>query len=81
MVELVGAEDARREISMTGIRFIRKDGQSVDTAIIRKRFFESALDCGSSLEGASRIWNHAMFGDPYARTGDRKAMRNRNCRC
>ena len=45
---------------MSNIRFVRKDGQSVDMAIIRKRFFESAPD------RASRIWNHAMFGDPFA---------------
>jgi hypothetical protein len=37
---------------MAGIRFVRKDGQSVDMAIIRKRFFESALDSGSSPERA-----------------------------
>jgi hypothetical protein len=52
---------------MAGIRFVRKDGQSVDMAIIRKRFFESALDSGSSPERASRIWNHAVFGDTFAR--------------
>jgi hypothetical protein len=52
---------------MADIRFIRKDGQSVDTAIVRKCFFESALDAGVGPERASRIWNHAMFGDAYAR--------------
>ena len=52
---------------MTGIRFIRKDGQCVDMEIVRKHFFESALDSGSSPERASRIWNHATFGDPFAR--------------
>ena len=36
-------------------------------AIIRKCFFEFALDSGSSPERASRIWNHAMFGDLFAR--------------
>jgi hypothetical protein len=52
---------------MADIRFIRKDGQSVATAIVRKRFFESAVADGVGPERASRIWQHAMFGDPYAR--------------
>ena len=50
---------------LSDIRFIRKDGQTVDTAIVRKCFFESALDSGSSPERATQIWNHAMFGDAY----------------
>ena len=52
---------------MADIRFIRKDGQSVATAIVRKRFFESAVAGGVHPDRASRIWQHAMFGDPYAR--------------
>jgi hypothetical protein len=70
LVKLVGAENARRERSsemlMTGFRFIRKDGQSVDMAVIRKRFFEVALDSGSGPERASQIWNDMLFGDPWA---------------
>jgi hypothetical protein len=31
---------------MTDIRFIRKDGQKVNTAIVRKRFFETVLESG-----------------------------------
>jgi len=49
------------------VRFVRKDGQSVETAIIRKRFFESAFDQGASPVRATRIWNDMLFGDPQAR--------------
>ena len=52
---------------MRGVRFIRKDGQSVDTAIVRKRFFESVLDAGAGPIRATRIWNDMLFGDTYAR--------------
>jgi hypothetical protein len=48
-------------------RFIWKDGQSVEAAIVRKRFFESALDRGASPVRATRIWNDMLFGDPNAR--------------
>ncbi len=52
---------------MIDIRFVRKDGQSVVIAIVRKRFFESALQAGASPERACAIWNGAMFGQSYAR--------------
>jgi len=52
---------------MGEVRFIRKDGQSADTANVRKRFFESALHSGASPVRASRIWNDMLFGDSHAR--------------
>jgi len=52
---------------MGEVRFIRKDGQSVQAAIVRKRFFESALYRGASTVRATRIWNDMLFGDPNAR--------------
>jgi hypothetical protein len=54
-------------LTMGEVRFVRKDGQSVETAIIRKRFFESALDQGASPVRATRIWNDMLSGDPQAR--------------
>jgi hypothetical protein len=52
---------------MTDIRFIRKDGQSVAIAIVRKRFFEAVADAKINLLYASRVWYDAMHGDSYAR--------------
>lgn len=52
---------------MADVRFIRKDGQRVDTAIVRKQFFESAIAANASPERICRIWNAAIFGDPSAR--------------
>jgi len=49
------------------IRYIQKDGQSVDVAIVRQRFFETALDSGVGPDKACGIWNDAVFGDRYAR--------------
>ena len=49
------------------VRYIQKDGQSVDTAIVRRRFFEIALGAGVGRDKACGIWNGAIFGDPYAR--------------
>jgi hypothetical protein len=51
---------------MTQIRFIRKDGHSVDMAIIRRRFFES-ITAKVNPQRATHIWNAGMLGDPYAR--------------
>jgi hypothetical protein len=52
---------------MTDIRFIRKDGQSVDLAIIRKRFFEAVADAEINPLYASRIWHDALHGGADAR--------------
>jgi hypothetical protein len=52
---------------MTDVRFIRKDGQSVDTAVVRKHFFESVLEYGASPARVTQIWNDAIFGDQQAR--------------
>ena len=52
---------------MTDIRFIRKDGQKVNTAIVRKRFFETVLESGGGPGRAARICNDMLFGDSYAR--------------
>jgi hypothetical protein len=49
------------------VRFIKQDGASVDAAIVRKHFFESAVKSGASPLRATRIWNDALFGDPHAR--------------
>jgi hypothetical protein len=52
---------------MTDIRFIRKDGQSVAIALVRKRFFESAAVSGVNPHRASVLWEAAMQGDAHAR--------------
>ena len=52
---------------LSDIRFIRKDGQKVNTAIVRKRFFETVLKSGGGPGRAARIWNEMLFGDSYAR--------------
>jgi hypothetical protein len=52
---------------MSDIRFIRKDGQSVDIATVRERFFESAVDAEVNPKRASYLWDAAMFGDTHAR--------------
>ena len=52
---------------MTDIRFIQKDGQSVDIVSVRKRFFESAADSEMDPKRASYLWDAAMFGDTHAR--------------
>ena len=49
------------------VRYIQRDGQSVDTAIVRRRFFETALNTGVGPDKACGIWNDAVFGDRYAR--------------
>lgn len=51
---------------MTEIRFIQKDGQSVDLATVRERFFESVTGKVNS-QRATHIWKVAMLGDTYAR--------------
>ena len=51
---------------MTETRFIQKDGQSVDLATVRERFFESVTG-KVNPQRASHIWNSAMLGEPYAR--------------
>ena len=52
---------------MSDIRFIRKDGQSVEGSIVRRRFFESAYRSGINPDRASAVWQAALRGDPYAR--------------
>jgi len=49
------------------IRYIQKDGQSINVAIVRRCFFEAALDAGVGPDKACGIWNDAVFGDRYAR--------------
>jgi len=45
---------------MTDIRFIRKDGESVAVAIVRKRFFAAIADREINLLYANRIWHDAQ---------------------
>ena len=52
---------------MRDVRFIRKDGHSVEMATVRQRFFEAAIAANVHPDRACRIWNNAMFGDPHAR--------------
>jgi hypothetical protein len=51
---------------MTGIRFIQKDGQSVDPDTIRQHFFECAVRSGVHLDRATVIWQAAIRGDTRA---------------
>jgi hypothetical protein len=48
---------------MSDFRFIKKDGQGVDPATVRKRFFDSAADAEVDPKRASYLWHAAMFGD------------------
>ena len=52
---------------MTDIRFIQKDGQRVDLATVRERFFEAAADAEINPLYASRMWHSALHGDADAR--------------
>ena len=52
---------------MGDVRFIQKDGQSVDLATVRRRFFEAAIASNVHPDRVCRIWNNAIFGDPQAR--------------
>jgi len=52
---------------MTDTRFIRRDGQSIAIAIVRKRFFELAADTEFSPFIANKIWHDALLGDADAR--------------
>jgi len=52
---------------MREVRFIQKDGRSLDAAVVRQRFYEAAIASKVHPDRASRIWNNAIFGDPYAR--------------
>ena len=49
------------------VRYIQKDGQSLDVATVRRRFFETALASGVGPDKTCGIWNDALFGDQYAR--------------
>jgi len=51
---------------MNDIRFIRKDGESVAVAIVRKRFFEAVADREINLLNANRIWHDVLLGDARA---------------
>jgi hypothetical protein len=48
------------------VRYIQKDGQSIDVVSVRRRFFETALAAGGP-DKACGVWNDAIFGDRYAR--------------
>ena len=52
---------------MGDVRFIQKDGQSVDLATVRRRFFDAAITANVHPDRVSRIWSNAIFGDPQAR--------------
>lgn len=52
---------------MPDIRFIEKDGRSVDSAIIRQRSLQSAADAGIIPASAGTVWEDAMRGDTRAR--------------
>jgi len=52
---------------MPDVRFISKDGHSVDGAIVRKLFFECAIRAGLISDHASAIWRDAVQGDSYSR--------------
>jgi hypothetical protein len=52
---------------MDKVRFIQKDCQTVDAAIVRRRFFEAAIAANVHSDSACRIWNNAIFGDSRAR--------------
>jgi hypothetical protein len=54
-------------LSMREVRFIQKDGQSVEGEAVRRRFFEAAIAAKVHPDRVCRIWNNAMFGDPHAR--------------
>ena len=47
---------------MGDVRFIQKDGQSVDCATVRRRFFEAAVAATVHPDRVCRIWKNAMFG-------------------
>jgi hypothetical protein len=51
---------------MANIRFIRKDGQSLDPDNIRERFFQSAVRSGVHPDRANAIWQAALRGDTRA---------------
>ena len=51
---------------MADIRFINKNGTSVDIAVVRKRFFDSAIRSAVHPDRASAIWEGAMRGKPRA---------------
>jgi hypothetical protein len=59
--------------------YIRKDGKSVDIAIVRRRFFETALVAGVDPDKACGIWNDAVFGNRRA-PDYREPVRYRNRR-
>jgi hypothetical protein len=49
---------------MRDVRFREKDGQSIDVAVVRRRFFDAAM---AASDRAFRIWNNAIFLDLHAR--------------
>jgi hypothetical protein len=52
---------------MADIRFINKNGTSVDITTVRKRFFESIDNAGVTPVSVNAVWHDAMRGDRYAR--------------
>jgi hypothetical protein len=52
---------------MRDVRFREKDGQSIDVAVVRRRFFDAAMAASVHHDRAFRIWNNAIFLDLHAR--------------
>jgi len=52
---------------MADIRFINKNGTSVDITIVRTRFFESVDNAGVTPDSVNAVWHDAIRGDRYAR--------------
>jgi hypothetical protein len=52
---------------MRQVRFVQKDGRTVDVEIVRQRFFGAAIAGNVHPDRASRIWNNAIFGRPLSR--------------
>jgi len=52
---------------MRQVRFVQKDGRTVDVEIVRQRFFEAAISANVHPDRACRIWNNAIFGHPVSR--------------
>ena len=57
---------------MRQVRFVQKDGRTVDVEIVRQRFFGAAIAGNVHPDRASRIWNNAIFGRPLSRLVEEK---------
>src|SRR5438045_8355839 len=60
---------------MADIRFINKNRTSVDIAVVRKRFFDSAIRPGVHPDRASAIWEGAMRGGAPCAVCHRRRLR------